>query len=160
MARIMKTPRLNQLDPVQVGKAAGFAFVAHLAALGVDGEAVQGRAEQLAAEVASLVGLAQLGGPVPPRWIAPLWPLLASPVGSVQPLEADPDRMEPSLKAELSLVVLAVQAREALALGRLLEAPQLAALASVSVRTVRNNFGAFIKGDRARPWLEGLGVSL
>mgnify|MGYP000491059095 CR=1 FL=1 len=160
MARIIKTPRLNQLDPEQLGQAANLAFVGHLAALGIGGDDVLDRARQLAAEVASLVGLAQLGGPVARHWIAPLWPLLACPIGTVQPLEADPDRMEPSLKAELSLVVLAVQAREALALGRLLEAPQLAALASVSARTVRNNFGAFIKGERARPWLEGLGVPL
>ena len=160
MGRIARAPRLDQIDPAALGAEAAAAFLEHLESLGCLGSKAKTRAAQLATEVAELVRLAQLGGPIPRAWIAGLWPLLATPLGQGQAPVSDPDRLEPGLLSSLALVVLAIHAREALASGRPLEASELAALASCSGRLVRKELGARIDTARARVWLHYQKVAL
>jgi len=86
--------------------------------------------------------------------------LTASPLGARSPLPTDPDRLTLGPIDRLALVVLAVGARAAIEHGeKMIPIPGLAALASLSVRTVRKHLEASeVPLKLARSYLQGQGV--
>lgn len=86
--------------------------------------------------------------------------LTTSPLGARSPLPTDPDRLTMDPLDRLALVALAVGARAAIERGeKLIPIAGLAALASLSVRTVRKHLEASeVPLKLARSYLQGQGV--
>ena len=160
MTRLPTAPRLSKIDPAALREETEELLRKFLEKYGV-GE-LPPLARQYAAEVEAAARWAQRGeGPAPE--IDPAGHLLRiAPIGMAPLPHTDPDRLEDDFLGRLALVQVAVVARLRLRGGLSLSAGEVATLASMSARQVRNVLRVYqdkagmIPADKAAAYLAAI----
>jgi len=151
MKTIWKTPRLDKIDPKELGKDVENRVISHLAKF--DGpkdarEACAGRLGQIVTETAIWCK----GGKGSPVGFESVYSILTTgPLGLSSHLPSDPDRWNDDMIGRLALLRLAHEARCALLYGEPMSVQQIAVLASLSVRGVRDLLAHHRSEDRSYP---------
>lgn len=151
MARVLITPRLDKIDPQELGKEAASLVVEHLARFGLSGKQGAKAAERMGEIVTEAARWAQTGEGSPVGFESVFDLLLRSPLKRRVELPSDPDRWGDDFMGRLSLVSAAHQARSDLLNFQPLRLRQCAILASLSVRTVRDTITVFLDDDGVIP---------
>lgn len=159
MARVLITPRLDKIDPQELGKEAASLVAEHLARFGLNDKQRAKVAQRMGEIMTDTARWAQTGEGSPVGFESVFDLLLRSPLQRRIDLPSDPDRWSDDFTGRLSLVAAAHQARSDVLSFQALRLQQCAILASLSVRSARDTMKVFtdedglIPNERAREFL-------
>lgn len=135
---LRKSPRLDKIDPLELGQECSNLATWHLVNFGLDPAKSASLAKKIGGVVLSAVRYAQTGNPYPVGFESVCRLLTSTALEQQTELPTDPDRLQDDTIGRLALVRIAFLGRCALGSWEALTAAQLAALTSLSVRTVRD----------------------
>lgn len=135
---VRKSPRLDKIDPLELGQECANLATWHLVNFGLDPAKSASLAKKIANVVIAAVRYAQTGDPYPVGFESVCRLLTSTALEQQNELPTDPDRLQDDTIGRLALVRIAFLGRCTLGSWEPLTAAQLAALTSLSVRTVRD----------------------
>lgn len=138
MDKLRKAPRLDKIDPLALGQESAQLASILLMAFGLEGPRARSLGKKIGDAVILGVHWSRDGGIYPPGFRGACSLLTSPALGARVELPSDPDRLSDDTLGRLALVKIALEGREALVSREPMTAAQLAALASLSVRSVRD----------------------